>query len=97
MIRNTVNVLTISAPRTLQQIGQKISEFICDVLGGYMVGKLSMYLQCICDVLAWNTGICPQWLLLSGTLSGSLVIFSDFRGLENLQCLASGRDIKTVR
>jgi hypothetical protein len=27
-----------------------------------MVGKLSMYLQCICDVLAWKTEICPQWM-----------------------------------
>jgi hypothetical protein len=25
-----------------------------------MVGKLSIPLQCICDVPAWNTGICPQ-------------------------------------
>ena len=30
--------------------------------GQYMVGTLSMSLQCICSVLAWYTTLCPQCL-----------------------------------
>ena len=43
--------------------GRENSECTCDVLGRYIHGTLSISLQCICDVLAWNTGPCPQCML----------------------------------
>ena len=43
-----------------RKTGRENSECTWDVLGGYMLGTLSISLQCTCNVPAWYTGPCPQ-------------------------------------
>ena len=59
-----------------KEIGRENSRCSWDVLGGYMLGTLSISLQCTCDVLAWYAGPCPQCLETGGNMSGTL------KGLE---------------
>jgi len=43
-----------------REIGRENSGCTQDVLGGYMLGTLSISLRCTCDVPARYTGPCPQ-------------------------------------
>jgi hypothetical protein len=40
----------------------RLENFKCfhSALGGYRAGTLSMYSQCVYDVLGWKTGVCSQ-------------------------------------
>ena len=46
-----------------REIGLENSERTCSVLGRYMVGTLSISLQCTCSVPVWYTTPCPQCVL----------------------------------
>ena len=54
---HTVNILGICCTR---ETGWENFECTYDVLGGYLVGTLSMSLQCTYSVPGRKTGFCPQ-------------------------------------
>ena len=55
-----------------REIGLENSEYTCSVLGRYMVGTLSISLQCTCSVLVQYTTPCPQCILVLRALALSL-------------------------
>ena len=44
-----------------REIGLENSKHTCIVPGRYLIGTLSISLQCTCSVPVWYTTPCPQW------------------------------------
>jgi hypothetical protein len=51
------------------EIGLGNSECVCNVLGGFLVGTLSISLQCPCSVPAGDTAPCPQCVHCTGNIA----------------------------